>query len=45
MSEEDGMAVAELEVRFAELDGYTAESAPANCCSASAFRWNSTRAR
>ena len=26
MSEEDGMAVAELEVRFAELDGYTAES-------------------
>ncbi len=26
MSEEDGMAVAELEVRFAELDGYTAEA-------------------
>ena len=26
MSEEDGMAVADLEVRFAELDGYTAES-------------------
>ncbi len=26
MSEEEGMAVAELEVRFAELDGYTAES-------------------
>lgn len=26
MSEEDGMQVAELEVRFAELDGYTAES-------------------
>ena len=26
MSEEDGMAVAELEVQFAELDGYTAES-------------------
>ena len=26
MSEEDGMAVAELEVLFAELDGYTAES-------------------
>src|SRR5690606_20794991 len=26
MSEEDGMAVAELEVEFAELDGYTAES-------------------
>ena len=26
MSEEDGMKVAELEVRFAELDGYTAES-------------------
>ncbi len=26
MSEEDGMAVAELEVKFAELDGYTAES-------------------
>jgi len=25
MSEEDGMAVADLEVRFAELDGYTAE--------------------
>ncbi len=26
MSEEDGMAVADLEVQFAELDGYTAES-------------------
>ncbi len=26
MSEEEGMAVADLEVRFAELDGYTAES-------------------
>ncbi|HBK37612.1 MAG TPA: ABC-F family ATPase, partial [Halomonas sp.] len=26
MSEEDGMAVADLEVRFAELGGYTAES-------------------
>ena len=26
MTEEDGMAVAELEVRFAELDGYTAEA-------------------
>lgn len=26
MSEADGMAVADLEVRFAELDGYTAES-------------------
>jgi ATPase subunit of ABC transporter with duplicated ATPase domains len=26
MSEEDGMAVAELEVRFAEMDGYSAES-------------------
>ncbi|MGE0858294.1 MAG: ABC-F family ATPase, partial [Gammaproteobacteria bacterium] len=26
MSEEDGMRVADLEVRFAELDGYTAES-------------------
>ncbi len=26
MSDEDGMKVAELEVRFAELDGYTAES-------------------
>ena len=26
MSEEDGMKVAELEVRFAEMDGYTAES-------------------
>ncbi|MAL98126.1 MAG: ABC-F family ATPase [Alteromonadaceae bacterium] len=26
MSEEDGMAVAELEVQFAEMDGYTAES-------------------
>lgn len=26
MSEEDGMKVADLEVRFAELDGYTAES-------------------
>lgn len=26
MSEEDGMAVAELEVQFAEFDGYTAES-------------------
>ncbi len=26
MSEDDGMAVAELETRFAELDGYTAES-------------------
>jgi ATPase subunit of ABC transporter with duplicated ATPase domains len=26
MSEEDGMKVAELEVKFAELDGYTAES-------------------
>ncbi|MBF6624523.1 MAG: ABC-F family ATPase [Pseudomonas stutzeri] len=26
MSEEDGMAVAELETEFAELDGYTAES-------------------
>ena len=26
MSEEDGMAVAELEMRFAEMDGYTAES-------------------
>ncbi|MEW5755518.1 MAG: ABC-F family ATPase [Pseudomonadota bacterium] len=26
MSEEDGMRVAELEVEFAELDGYTAES-------------------
>ena len=26
MSEEDGMRVAELEVRFAELDGYTCES-------------------
>ncbi len=26
MSEEDGMRVAELEARFAELDGYTAES-------------------
>ncbi|TCO80608.1 ATPase subunit of ABC transporter with duplicated ATPase domains [Plasticicumulans lactativorans] len=26
MSEEDGMAVAELEVQFAELDGYTAEA-------------------
>ncbi len=26
MSEEEGMAVAELEVKFAELDGYTAES-------------------
>ncbi len=26
MSEDDGMAVAELEVQFAELDGYTAEA-------------------
>jgi len=26
MSEEEGMAVADLEVRFAELDGYTAEA-------------------
>ncbi|MFA7554012.1 MAG: ABC-F family ATPase [Spongiibacteraceae bacterium] len=26
MSEEDGMAVAELEVQFAEMDGYSAES-------------------
>lgn len=26
MSEEDGMAVADLEVQFAEMDGYTAES-------------------
>ncbi|BBP45793.1 putative ABC transporter ATP-binding protein YbiT [Thiosulfatimonas sediminis] len=26
MSEDDGMQVAELEVRFAEMDGYTAES-------------------
>ena len=26
MSEEEGMAVAELEVQFAEMDGYTAES-------------------
>lgn len=26
MSEEDGMRVAELEVKFAEMDGYTAES-------------------
>ncbi|TAA43682.1 ABC-F family ATPase [Corallincola spongiicola] len=26
MSEEDGMAVAELETQFAEMDGYTAES-------------------
>ena len=26
MSEEDGMQVAELEIRFAELDGYTAEA-------------------
>jgi len=26
MSEEDGMAVAELEIKFAELDGYTAEA-------------------
>ncbi|WP_251004887.1 hypothetical protein, partial [Escherichia coli] len=26
MSEADGMAVAELEVQFAEFDGYTAES-------------------
>ncbi len=26
MSEEDGMTVADLEVRFAELDGYTAEA-------------------
>jgi ATPase subunit of ABC transporter with duplicated ATPase domains len=26
MSEEDGMAVAELEVQFAEMDGYTAEA-------------------
>src|SRR3546814_19506473 len=26
MTEEDGMAVAELETEFAEMDGYTAES-------------------
>ncbi len=26
MSEDDGMAVAELETEFAEMDGYTAES-------------------
>ena len=26
MSEEDGMKVAELEVEFAELDGYSAEA-------------------
>ena len=26
MSEQDGMAVAELEIKFAELDGYTAEA-------------------
>ena len=26
MSEEDGMQVAELEVQFAEMDGYTAEA-------------------
>src|SRR5690606_10984025 len=26
MTEEEGMQVAELEIRFAELDGYTAES-------------------
>ena len=31
MSEEEGMLVADLEVKFAEMDGYTAESRAGNC--------------
>lgn len=45
MSEEDGYKVADLEVKYGEMDGYWRKRAPANCCSASAFRLNSIMAR
>ena len=32
MSEEDGIKVAELEMEFAEMDGYSAESSAVNYC-------------
>jgi hypothetical protein len=45
MSEEDGYKVADLEVLYGEMDGYSAEARAANCCSASASRLNSITAR
>ena len=45
MSEEDGYKVADLEVKYGEMDGYSAELALVNCCLAWEFQWNSTTAR
>ena len=35
MSEEDGYKVADLEVKYGEMDGYSAEARAVNCCLAS----------
>lgn len=45
MSEEDGYKVADLEVKYGEMDGYLRKLAPVNCCLAWEFQWNSTTAR
>lgn len=46
MSEEDGYKVADLEVKYGEMDGFTLRKlALVNCCLAWEFQWNSTTAR
>lgn len=45
MTEEDGMAVAELETEFAEMDATPPNPAPVNCCSAWVSPWSNTSAR
>lgn len=45
MSEEDGYKVADLKSPTARWTVTPPKRAPANCCLASAFRWNSTTAR
>ena len=45
MTEEDGMAVAELETEFAEWTATPPSPAPVSCCWAWAFPWNSISAR
>lgn len=44
MSEEDGMAVADLEVQFAEMDGYTAEARAGELLLGLEIPWKNTKA-
>ncbi len=43
MSEEDGYKVADLEVKYGEMDVTLRKLAPVNCCLAWEFQWKALR--